>query len=171
MNETGYPEKQGLYDPQYEHDACGFGFVADIKGRASHDILSKALQVLVNLEHRGAVGAEKNTGDGAGILFQTPHAFLDHDRAPPSRVQLVECEPSGKLEPPPVIVNGQPPAIVIRAEAEHDVACAAVLPHVDERLLRDPKDLACGARSNLDVVEIAHERRDDAGVPAETIGG
>ena len=76
MIETGYPEKQGLYDPQHEHDACGFGFVVDVKGRASHDIVAKALTVLVNLEHRGAVGAEKNTGDGAGILLQTPHAFL-----------------------------------------------------------------------------------------------
>ena len=79
--ETGYPPRQGLYDPRHEHDACGFGFVADIKGRATHDILAKALQVLVNLEHRGAVGAEKNTGDGAGILFQTPHAFLDGECA------------------------------------------------------------------------------------------
>ncbi len=76
MTETGYPERQGLYDPQHEHDACGFGFVVDVKGRASHDIVVKALAVLVNLEHRGAVGAEKNTGDGAGILLQTPHAFL-----------------------------------------------------------------------------------------------
>jgi glutamate synthase (ferredoxin) len=76
MTETGYPPRQGLYDPQHEHDACGFGFVADVKGRASHDIVSKALTVLVNLEHRGAVGAEKNTGDGAGILLQTPHAFF-----------------------------------------------------------------------------------------------
>jgi glutamate synthase (ferredoxin) len=76
MTETGYPERQGLYDPQHEHDACGFGFVVDVKGRASHDIVAKALTVLVNLEHRGAVGAEKNTGDGAGILLQTPHAFL-----------------------------------------------------------------------------------------------
>ena len=76
MIETGYPPRQGLYDPANERDACGFGFVADIKGRASHDILAKALQVLVNLEHRGAVGAEKNTGDGAGILIQMPHAFL-----------------------------------------------------------------------------------------------
>jgi glutamate synthase (NADPH) large chain len=74
--ETGYPERQGLYDPQHEKDACGFGFVVDLKGRASHDIVAKALEVLVNLEHRGATGAEKNTGDGAGILFQTPHAFL-----------------------------------------------------------------------------------------------
>ncbi len=73
----GFPRRQGLYDPSNEHDACGFGFVVDIKGRASHDIVAKALSVLVNLEHRGAVGAEKNTGDGAGILLQTPHAFLE----------------------------------------------------------------------------------------------
>ena len=57
-------------------DACGFGFVVDIQGRASHDIVEKALTVLMNLEHRGAVGAEKNTGDGAGILVQVPHGFL-----------------------------------------------------------------------------------------------
>jgi glutamate synthase (NADPH) large chain len=76
MSETGYPSKQGLYDPQNEKDACGFGFVVDIQGRASHDIVEKALTVLVGLEHRGAVGAEKNTGDGAGILLQVPHGFL-----------------------------------------------------------------------------------------------
>ncbi|HSN90152.1 MAG TPA: glutamate synthase central domain-containing protein, partial [Anaeromyxobacteraceae bacterium] len=76
MRETGYPPKQGLYDPANERDACGFGFVVDVKGRPSHDIVEQALTVLVNLEHRGAVGAEKNTGDGAGILLQTPHAFL-----------------------------------------------------------------------------------------------
>jgi glutamate synthase (ferredoxin) len=73
---TGYPEKQGLYDPAHEHDSCGFGFVVDIQGRRSHEIVSQAIQVLLNLEHRGAAGAEKNTGDGAGILLQTPHAFL-----------------------------------------------------------------------------------------------
>ena len=76
MSETGYPPKQGLYDPSLEHDACGFGFVADIKGRASHGIVSSALEVLNNLEHRGATGAEKDTGDGAGILFQIPQAFF-----------------------------------------------------------------------------------------------
>src|SRR4051794_11288689 len=76
MSTWGPPPKQGLYDPALEHDSCGFGFVVDIKGRASHDIVVKALEVLVNLEHRGATGAEKETGDGAGILLQTPHAFL-----------------------------------------------------------------------------------------------
>ena len=76
MSEHGYPHRQGLYDPQQEHDACGFGFVCDIQGRASHDIVHKALTVLVNLEHRGAAGSEKNSGDGAGLLCQLPHAFL-----------------------------------------------------------------------------------------------
>jgi glutamate synthase (ferredoxin) len=79
MTRNGYPPKQGLYDPQYEHDSCGFGFVVDIKGRRSHGIVRQSLQVLLNLEHRGAVGAEKNTGDGAGILMQTPHEFLTRE--------------------------------------------------------------------------------------------
>src|SRR6187549_1466365 len=72
----GPPPAQGLYDPQHEHDACGVGFVVDIKGRQSHDIVRKALQVLKNLQHRGACGCEVNTGDGAGIMVQTPDAFL-----------------------------------------------------------------------------------------------
>jgi glutamate synthase domain-containing protein 2/glutamate synthase domain-containing protein 1/glutamate synthase domain-containing protein 3 len=72
----GWPEKQGLYDPQFEHDSCGVGFVVNMKGRKSHDIVRQALTVLVNLSHRGACGCESNTGDGAGILMQTPHEFL-----------------------------------------------------------------------------------------------
>jgi glutamate synthase (ferredoxin) len=73
---TGFPPKQGLYDPQYEHDSCGVGFVVDLKGRKSHDLVQKAIQILLNLEHRGACGCEANTGDGAGILLQVPHGFL-----------------------------------------------------------------------------------------------
>lgn len=76
MTQNGLPPKQGLYDPQYEHDACGIGFVADIKGRKSHEIVSQALQVLCNLDHRGGQGSEANTGDGAGILLQIPDSFL-----------------------------------------------------------------------------------------------
>jgi transcription termination factor Rho len=72
----GPPPGQGLYSPSAEHDACGVGFVVHIKGRRTHDIVQKALQVLVNLEHRGACGCEENTGDGAGILIQMPDAFL-----------------------------------------------------------------------------------------------
>src|SRR5437868_2652387 len=71
------PKKQGLYDPRFEKDACGTGFVVDIQGRKSHKIVSGALTVLDNLRHRGACGCEENTGDGAGILIQTPHAFLE----------------------------------------------------------------------------------------------
>src|ERR1041385_7132458 len=74
--DCGTPSAQGLYDPQMEHDACGVGFVVHIKGHRSHEIVRKALQVLINLEHRGACGCEANTGDGAGILIQTPDAFL-----------------------------------------------------------------------------------------------
>jgi glutamate synthase domain-containing protein 2/glutamate synthase domain-containing protein 1/glutamate synthase domain-containing protein 3 len=73
---TGPPPKQGLYDPRYEHEACGVGFVADIKGRKSHRILQQGIEILRNLDHRGACGCEANTGDGAGVLIQMPHRFL-----------------------------------------------------------------------------------------------
>ncbi|MDF2567791.1 MAG: GltB, partial [Oscillospiraceae bacterium] len=69
-------QKQGLYDPKYEHDACGIGFVANIKGKKSNDILNQSLTVLKNLNHRGGVGSEPNSGDGAGILIQIPHKFF-----------------------------------------------------------------------------------------------
>src|SRR5262245_11779468 len=68
----GPPLAQGLYDPRYEHDACGVGFVVDITGRKSAAIVRQALSVLINLLHRGACGCEPNTGDGAGILIQMP---------------------------------------------------------------------------------------------------
>ncbi len=73
---SGLPATQGLYDPQQEHDACGVGFVVNIKGGRSHEIVQQALQILNNLRHRGACGCEDNTGDGAGILIQMPHEFL-----------------------------------------------------------------------------------------------
>jgi len=70
------PEKQGLYDPRNEHDACGVGFVANIKGRKSHEVITCGLEILVNLDHRGAVGADPLVGDGAGILIQIPDGLL-----------------------------------------------------------------------------------------------
>ncbi len=72
----GLPAKQGLYDPFFEHEACGVGFIVDMHGRKSHKIVADGLQILRNLDHRGASGAETNTGDGAGILIQMPHRFL-----------------------------------------------------------------------------------------------
>jgi glutamate synthase (NADPH/NADH) large chain len=76
VSNSSLPAQQGLYDPRHEHDACGVGFVAHIKGQASHDRVSQGLQILENLTHRGAVGADPLAGDGAGILVQVPDAFL-----------------------------------------------------------------------------------------------
>ena len=102
---------EGLYDSRYEHDACGVGFVVNIKGQRSNQILRQALTALVNLRHRGACGCEPNTGDGAGVLFQKPHAFLQQECArhdislpspaeygvgmvflPPDRSERYKCE-------------------------------------------------------------------------------
>ena len=71
-----FPEQQGLYDARNEHDACGIGFVASVRGEKSHDIVLKGIQVLVNLTHRGACGCDPETGDGAGLLIQIPHQFF-----------------------------------------------------------------------------------------------
>src|SRR5258708_32521314 len=79
MTQSVFPTKQGLYDPRFEHDSCGVGFVVDVKGRRSRLIVEQAIQVLLNLEHRGACGSEKNTGDGAGILLQIPHVFFTRE--------------------------------------------------------------------------------------------
>jgi glutamate synthase domain-containing protein 2/glutamate synthase domain-containing protein 1/glutamate synthase domain-containing protein 3 len=77
-----FPRKQGLYDPALEKDSCGVGFVVNIKGRRSHEIIEQGLELLVNLEHRGATGADADVGDGAGILLQLPHAFFRKVSAP-----------------------------------------------------------------------------------------
>jgi len=81
MDDQRHNNKQGLYDPANEHDACGVGFIANIKNRASHDIVRQGLQILINLDHRGAVGADPLSGDGAGILIQVPDRLLRDDCA------------------------------------------------------------------------------------------
>src|ERR1700721_2112088 len=95
------PERQGLYDPRNEHDSCGIGFVANIKGRKSQEIIARGLQILVNLDHRGAVGADPLVGDGAGCLIQMPDALLrDWARKqgltlpPPGRYAVATRQPS-----------------------------------------------------------------------------
>ncbi len=70
------PPSQGLYDPRNEHDACGMGFVVDLNGKKSHEIIRKGIEILINLTHRGACGCDPETGDGAGILIQIPHEFF-----------------------------------------------------------------------------------------------
>ena len=81
ISHPGLPAAQGLYDPQNEHDACGVGFVANIKGRKSHAIIQQGLKILENLDHRGAVGADELMGDGAGILIQIPDALYREEMA------------------------------------------------------------------------------------------
>ncbi|OIO39644.1 MAG: glutamate synthase subunit alpha [Candidatus Omnitrophica bacterium CG1_02_49_16] len=87
---NGMPPKQGLYDPAFEKDSCGVGFVVNIKGKKSHQIIQQALTILLNLRHRGACGCEVNTGDGAGILFQMPCGFFK-----------IACPPAGIRLPQP----------------------------------------------------------------------
>ena len=77
----GLPPKQGLYDPANEHDACGVGFIANIAGEKSHRIVQEGIQLLVNLEHRGACGCDPETGDGAGLTIQIPDRFLRREAA------------------------------------------------------------------------------------------
>ena len=69
-------ENKGLYRKEFEHDACGIGFVANMKGRKSHKVVTDAIQMLIRMDHRGACGCDPNSGDGAGILLQIPHEFF-----------------------------------------------------------------------------------------------
>src|SRR6478609_5625528 len=79
MRDPGLPDAQGLYNPGNEHDSCGVGFVADMKNRKSHSIVAMGLQILLNLDHRGAVGADPKAGDGCGMLVQIPHRFFQEE--------------------------------------------------------------------------------------------
>lgn len=76
MEQRRFPKSQGMYDPNNEHDACGIGFVAHIKGQKSHEIIERGLTILLNMDHRGATSADNKTGDGAGILMQLPHEYF-----------------------------------------------------------------------------------------------
>jgi glutamate synthase domain-containing protein 2/glutamate synthase domain-containing protein 1/glutamate synthase domain-containing protein 3 len=144
QTKPGYPSPQGMYDPAHEHDACGIGFVAHIKGVASHDIVRQGLTVLSNLDHRGARGCEMNTGDGAGILLQIPDRLLREEM---SAVGVTLPEPGrygvGMLFLPP--------------DDEHRLPCERTLTNiVEEEGLRvlgwrslplGDADLGHGARS------------------------
>lgn len=90
--EMGMPAPQGLYDPNFEKDSCGVGFIANIKGEKSHGIVKKAVKILLNLNHRGAVGSDPNTGDGAGILVQIPDEFF-----------RIQCDNLGIPLPSPIL--------------------------------------------------------------------
>ncbi|MCB0137716.1 MAG: hypothetical protein KDD75_21610, partial [Caldilineaceae bacterium] len=87
------PPRQGLYNPRFEHDACGIGFVAHVEGRRSHRVLEMGLEALRNHAHRGAVADDRKTGDGAGILTQLPHEFFAREL----RRMNVEPPPPGDM--------------------------------------------------------------------------
>jgi glutamate synthase (NADPH) large chain len=123
------PPAQGLYDPRNEHDACGVGFVVDLKGRKSSSIVKNALEVLFNLQHRGACGCEKNTGDGAGILMQVPHRFL-----------VAACADAGIALPGP----GQYGVGVVFLP--HDPGSRAACEHLFEKVVRDEGQIFLGWR-------------------------
>src|SRR5882724_2993879 len=123
MTHVGFPKKQGLYDPRHEHDACGTGFVVDMNGGKSHDIVQKAIQVLLNLEHRGACGSEKNTGDGAGILLQIPHVFLAGECA---KLKI-------ELPPPGQYAVGM---VFLPTEEESRAECEKSLEEIDRKSTR-----------------------------------
>src|SRR5580704_17981980 len=116
----GLPPAQGLYSPAHEHDACGIGFVASIRGEKTHDIISKGIQVLLNLAHRGACGCDPETGDGAGVLIQIPHKFF-----------VRECEKLGfKLPKPTSYAVGM---IFLPVEKHPRLQCEGIL----ERIVRE----------------------------------
>jgi glutamate synthase (NADPH/NADH) large chain len=143
-----FPPVQGLYDPANEHDACGVAFVATLSGEATHDIVAKALTALRNLDHRGAAGAEVNSGDGAGILMQVPDAFL----------RAVTAEAGLELPPPASYAVG---TAFLPGDDEHVVATRSRIEEIaaEEGLSvlgwrdvpTDPSVLGAAARSVMPV--------------------
>ena len=125
----GLPSAQGLYHPAYEHDACGIGFVASIRGHKSHDIIRKGIQVLINLTHRGACGCDPETGDGAGVLIQIPHQFF-----------VRECAQLGfELPAPGMYGVGM---TFLPVEKHQRLQCEGIL----ERIIREEKLTVLGWR-------------------------
>ncbi len=130
MKHSAFPPEQGLYDPGNEHDACGIGFIVNIKGRKSHDIINQGLEILKNLTHRGAVGADPLAGDGAGLLIQTPDTFLRE-----------ECQASFATPLPPVGDYGVG-MIFLPRTAENRTACQKVI----ERIIAEEGQTLLGWR-------------------------
>src|SRR6476661_7665045 len=137
---SALPEASGLYDPRFEHDACGVSFVVDVKGRSSRSIVETALGALCRLDHRGASGAEVNTGDGAGILVQVPDAFL---RAvtpfplPPAGSYGVGLAflPAATAEADATGIDLDRKLFVLRKRCEHEIEQSMYFPSLSSRTL------------------------------------
>ncbi|GIX29470.1 MAG: hypothetical protein KatS3mg123_3351 [Burkholderiales bacterium] len=129
MSDPRLPPPQGLYDPAQEHDACGVGFIAHIKGRKSHTIIEQGLEILKNLTHRGAVGADPKAGDGAGILIQIPDQFFREEMAK----QGVRLPPPGQYGVGMVFLPQEPAS---RLACEYEI----------ERAIKDEGQVLLGWR-------------------------
>ena len=127
---SSLPPKQGLYDPAHEHDSCGVGFVAHVKGKRSHQILIDAEEVLRNMDHRGACGCEANTGDGAGILTALPHEFL---------TRVVKQELKSDLPEPGEFAAG---IVFLPTDAAERAKCKSVV----EEIIKQQKQRLVGWR-------------------------
>ena len=124
MTSHSFPDRQGLYDPAKEHDACGVGFVVNIKNRKSHQIVRQGLEILLNLDHRGAVGADPMAGDGAGIVIQIPDRLF-RDEAQRLDIVLPEAGRYGVgilFLPQAAAVRSSVEAIVMASVAEEGLA-------------------------------------------------
>jgi len=137
----GLPAKQGLYDPRFEHDACGIGFVAHIEGKRSHTVVQMALEALGNHEHRGALADDRKTGDGAGLLTQLPHEFFNREL---TRMGI-EPPPPGDLGVGQLFLFRQDPAdrerargiiVEVLAELKLEVLTFRSVPVIEEALGR-----------------------------------
>ena len=150
------PRAQGLYDPGNEHDACGVGFVAHIKGRKTHDIVQQGLLILRNLDHRGAVGADPLMGDGAGILIQIPDRFYREEMA----AQGVVLPPPGEYGVGMVFLPKEHASrLACEQELERSVHAEGQVVlgwrdvRVDETMPMSPAVKARPARTGMSIVE------------------
>src|SRR5215831_17651611 len=158
----GFPPRQGLYDPTNEHDSCGVGFVANIKGRKSHEVIEAGLQILLNLDHRGAVGADPLVGDGAGCLIQIPDALLRDESARTiavaqlSHFLTVEKQPLIGWRDVPVDTTGLGEAVL----AQMPVIRQAIIgrgPNVKDQDAHERKLLAIRKQTQNPLTELARK--------------
>ena len=150
MNSRFHPVAAGLYNPAYEHDGCGVGFVAHIKGKKSHAIVEQGLTILKNLTHRGAVGWDPKLSDGAGLLIQMPDRFLREEMAKQGTV----LPPAGQYGVGMVFLPREPAS---RLACEYEI----------ERAIKDEGQILLGWRDvpvdNSDLAEPATRIRDTLG--------
>jgi glutamate synthase (NADPH/NADH) large chain len=144
------PEKQGLYNPENESDSCGVGFICNINGEKTNDIVKKGLKILNRLAHRGAVGADPKTGDGAGILIQLPHEFLS------------KVTEKGKIELPNPGEYGTGLVFLPQKESERSFCRDAFTKVIEEekqvflgwrKVPTDNSNIGTGARETQPVIE------------------